>query len=84
MTGSTKGIGKATARELLQLGAKVFIVARDEARVHEVLQEFNAEFPNQAFGIHADLSLAPERKRLVDEVQVYPSHHDVRRNRLRF
>ena len=37
--GSTQGIGKAAAIELAQLGATVFLLARDEKKLKEVAEE---------------------------------------------
>jgi len=55
VTGGTRGIGRAIAEELLQLGAEVFIVARNETHVNEALREWRAANKN-VYGMVADLS----------------------------
>jgi tropinone reductase I len=54
ITGGTKGIGYAIAEELLQLGAEIFIVSRNEQQVAERVDAWRAE-GYQAFGMMADL-----------------------------
>ncbi|MBC8104700.1 MAG: SDR family oxidoreductase [Cytophagales bacterium] len=59
VTGGTKGIGWATAEELLSLGATVTIAARGDADVSARLAR---ETPGALFGIAADVS-TPEGRR---------------------
>ena len=40
ITGGTRGIGLATAEEFLKLGAEVFIVSLEPARLREQLDEW--------------------------------------------
>jgi short-subunit dehydrogenase len=42
ITGASRGIGRATALELAKLGANLVLVARDEAKLHEVAREVRA------------------------------------------
>jgi 3-dehydrosphinganine reductase len=59
VTGGSSGIGKATARMLVQRGANVSIIARRRALLEAALAEFEAErvVPAQVFQAHsADLS----------------------------
>ena len=47
ITGATAGMGAATARELVDLGAKVVLNARNERRLEEIVADLgsgNAEF----------------------------------------
>ncbi|GHH73593.1 oxidoreductase [Streptomyces sulfonofaciens] len=59
VTGATRGLGNATARELLADGAKVVITGRDERRVAEAADELGAG----AVGVVADNAdpAAPDR-----------------------
>jgi NADP-dependent 3-hydroxy acid dehydrogenase YdfG len=64
ITGATEGMGAATARELVELGAKVVINARDERRLEEIVNELGSE--NAAF-VAGDCS-EPDVCRLIAEV----------------
>lgn len=46
VTGSTAGIGLATARKLLEEGAQVIITGRTEDRIQSVIQQLKTELPN--------------------------------------
>ena len=52
VTGGTRGIGRATAECLLDLGADVLVAGRDEARAAELRQTWRAS------GKHADVVIA--------------------------
>ncbi len=68
VTGSTSGIGKATALGLARLGATVIVVARDESRGQETLEYINKESngpPGHLF--IADLSEIDSIKNLCKE-----------------
>lgn len=57
ITGSTAGIGRATAEGLARAGASVVINGRGKARVEEAVQQMRQAFPeNDITGIAADLS----------------------------
>jgi NAD(P)-dependent dehydrogenase (short-subunit alcohol dehydrogenase family) len=57
VTGSTAGIGRATAEGLARAGASVIINGRTSARVDEAVQQMRAAFPETLVsGIVADLS----------------------------
>jgi NAD(P)-dependent dehydrogenase (short-subunit alcohol dehydrogenase family) len=59
VTGSTAGIGRATAEGLARAGASVFINGRTQARVDEAVRQMRAAFPGVLIsGIVADLSTA--------------------------
>ncbi|MBC7929479.1 MAG: SDR family NAD(P)-dependent oxidoreductase, partial [Rubrivivax sp.] len=55
VTGATLGIGLAVAEELLELGAKVFVVARDAERLEAQLERWRREGA-RAEGVAADVS----------------------------
>jgi NAD(P)-dependent dehydrogenase (short-subunit alcohol dehydrogenase family) len=57
ITGSTAGIGRATAEGLARAGATVIVNGRTQARVDQAVQQMRAAFPECAIsGIAADLS----------------------------
>lgn len=57
VTGSTAGIGRATAEGLAGAGASVVVNGRTQARVDEAVRQMRAAFPESAVsGIAADLS----------------------------
>jgi tropinone reductase I len=67
VTGASKGIGLACARELALLGADVLLVARDELHLDQVRGELAEEFPAQDIdAFAADLSLGEQRLELFD------------------
>ncbi|MDT0437791.1 MULTISPECIES: SDR family oxidoreductase [Streptomyces] len=61
VTGATRGLGNATARELLADGAKVVVTGRDEGRVAEAAAELG---PN-AVGVAVDNADADAASRLI-------------------
>lgn len=67
ITGSTSGIGWATARELAAEGVHVILNGRDPARLVSAVERIQAEFPEaMADGVAADLSTAAGCQRLLD------------------
>ncbi|MGW6155482.1 SDR family oxidoreductase [Streptomyces sp. NPDC055144] len=62
VTGATRGLGNAAARELVADGAKVIITGRDEKRVAEAAEAFG----ENAVGIAADNSDPTVARRLID------------------
>jgi NAD(P)-dependent dehydrogenase (short-subunit alcohol dehydrogenase family) len=59
VTGSTAGIGRATAEGLARAGAAVIVNGRTQARVDEAVRQMRAAFPQSNIsGIAADLSTA--------------------------
>ncbi|WP_421829812.1 SDR family oxidoreductase [Larkinella sp.] len=68
VTGGTKGIGEAIVNQLLELGAEVFIVARD----NDVLQQKLAEYRQNGFlvdGLAADISQPGAVQQVAETVQ---------------
>jgi tropinone reductase I len=53
ITGGTRGIGYAVASEFLSLGAHVFVVARDRARLGACIEEWRARHPDRVIEGHA-------------------------------
>ena len=66
VTGTTSGIGKATAVRLAREGAKVALTARREEKLRELVLEIEGA-GGSAFAVPGDLTIASDRKRLVDE-----------------
>ncbi|HEU4452120.1 MAG TPA: SDR family oxidoreductase [Longimicrobium sp.] len=68
VTGATEGIGRAVAEEMLRLGARVLVVARDEARLAERVDGWRAEGLD-AGGIAADVAERGAAARIVAEAE---------------
>ena len=68
VTGATRGIGLAIAEEFLQLGATVFIAARDGNEVARRVEEWRAQ-GQQAHGVGADVSNDAGRCALIAAVE---------------
>ncbi|MCC6303182.1 MAG: SDR family oxidoreductase [Gammaproteobacteria bacterium] len=69
VTGSTAGIGFATARALAAEGARVTVNGRTEARVRGAVERLRAEFPGASVeGIAADLGGAEGCRTLGDRL----------------
>lgn len=67
VTGGTKGIGEAIVRQFLDLGASVFIVARD----NDLLQQQLADYRQQGHtveGLSVDLGQPDAARRIIDAV----------------
>lgn len=69
VTGGSRGIGRAVAEELLALGARVLVAARDPAGLDACLTDWNQP-PDRASGVVADVSTAAGRARLLDAADV--------------
>lgn len=68
VTGATKGIGKAIAEELLNLGANVFIVARSEEDVRHVVSGWQSKSLH-AEGISADVTIPENRDKIFEQIE---------------
>ena len=69
VTGGTRGIGQATAAELLALGAEVLVVARGAEGLERVLAEWRGEHGQRARGIAADVTTGAGRAAVVAAVR---------------
>jgi len=76
VTGGTKGIGRAIAEEMLQLGAEVHIVARNSDEVEESIAGWQQQ-GLRAFGSAADVSLSGDRNGLMDTLKSHWSRLDI-------
>jgi NAD(P)-dependent dehydrogenase (short-subunit alcohol dehydrogenase family) len=72
VTGGTKGIGRAVAEELLDLGAAVTVVARTAADVDATVAALATRGPID--GVAADVTAAPDRARIVAAIGGAPLH----------
>lgn len=70
VTGGTKGIGRAIAQELLDLGAEVLIVARDAGEVAEAVAGWT-HLGLPAAGVAADVSTAAGRAAIFEHVSAH-------------
>lgn len=68
ITGATKGIGKAIAAEFLDLGAQVFIAARNEKDVLQTVADWQSK-GWQAEGEGADVTDPDDRRKIFDQVE---------------
>lgn len=67
ITGATKGIGLAIAEEFLQLGAEIFILARNKDDINEKLKSWK-EKGYIADGIACDVQSEQERKNAIQAI----------------
>jgi NAD(P)-dependent dehydrogenase (short-subunit alcohol dehydrogenase family) len=67
VTGSTKGIGLATAESLLAAGASVVVSARTAADVRDVAARLGAGAAGQVLGIPCNVANPDDCRRLVEE-----------------
>jgi NAD(P)-dependent dehydrogenase (short-subunit alcohol dehydrogenase family) len=78
ITGATSGIGRAAAKALATLGARIIVVARSEVRGASVLAELQAIAPDAAHGIYyGDLSRIADMKRVAAEISAAEPRIDV-------
>ena len=68
ITGATRGIGEAIARQFLALGAEVFLVARSEDQMDKTLAAYRRQ-GLAAHGTTADVSLPEGRRKIIREVR---------------
>lgn len=65
--GSTQGIGKASALELAQLGATVYLMARDEEKLKTAVKDLDASKGQKHHYIVADFSKPAEVKKAITD-----------------
>lgn len=76
VTGTSSGIGKATAARLASEGAKVAVTARRRERLDELVSDIEGA-GGAAHAIAADLTSEDDRKRIVDEAVAQYSGLDI-------
>lgn len=67
ITGSSMGIGKELARQVLQAGGKVVITGRNEARLNSVKEEFK-NYPDNLLVVRGDVACYEEDINMVKEI----------------
>lgn len=67
VTGGSKGIGKATVRELLKEGARVSTCARGRAALDKTVAELRADPGGDLIGVTADLTNPADAERFIAE-----------------
>jgi NAD(P)-dependent dehydrogenase (short-subunit alcohol dehydrogenase family) len=78
ITGATSGIGQVAAEALAGMGARLILVARDEARGEAALARLRARGPGIAHRVHrADLSGMAATKRVAAEIAAAEARVDV-------
>lgn len=65
--GGTSGMGKATAKQLLQKGAKVIVVSKEQASVDAAVTELSAY--GEVSGLRVNLALASDVKDFIDTLE---------------
>jgi NAD(P)-dependent dehydrogenase (short-subunit alcohol dehydrogenase family) len=69
VTGSTKGIGRAIAEELLRAGARVTISARNEGEVKSAASDLEKDHPKRVLGRRCDVRREDDVKALFEETE---------------
>jgi Tropinone reductase 1 len=76
ITGATKGIGKAIAEEFLNLGAQIFIVARNEDDVRQTITDWESK-GWKAEGVNGDVTNPHDRKKIFGQVKKKYGSQDI-------
>ena len=67
VTGGSRGIGRETARTLLEAGARVVICARTPATLEETRAELQSKTGGEVLSVVADMAVEADAERLVRE-----------------
>lgn len=76
ITGATRGIGKATVEEFLELGAEVFIVSRNQIDIEEQLEVYKVN-GYKVEGMKCDVTNSEDREKLFEKVNSSWSKLDI-------
>ena len=71
ITGASSGLGRETARQAAQEGAKLVLVARRKDQLKELANEIQREFNVELLIVSADLSQATQIERVVVKSKEY-------------
>jgi NAD(P)-dependent dehydrogenase (short-subunit alcohol dehydrogenase family) len=78
VTGGTSGIGQVAAERLAGMGARIVLVARDQARGQAAVERLRTRAPGIAHSLHlADLSVLGETKRVAAGIAAAEPRIDV-------
>ncbi|GMG99511.1 hypothetical protein Nepgr_001351 [Nepenthes gracilis] len=77
ITGSTKGIGYALAKEFLKVGDNVVVCSRSAERVESTIQSLKGEFGERVWGTRCDVRAAHDVKDLVAFAQESLKYIDI-------
>ncbi len=78
VTGSTDGIGKATARELAAHGAEVILHGRDQGKGQEVIRDLKRQVWNRKLDlVIADFCIQDQVRHMAEEIASRYTHLDV-------
>src|SRR5207247_553443 len=78
VTGSSRGLGRAMARALVQAGADVIVNGREGAKLAPVVAEISALRPGaKVHAIAADLGNRADVSRLIDEAIAWQGRLDI-------
>src|SRR4051812_37831626 len=69
VTGSTKGIGRAIAEELLRAGARVTLSARNDGEVQAAARDLEKAHPKQVLARRCDVRREDDVKALFEETE---------------
>ena len=83
ITGATRGIGQAIAKEFISLGAEIFIVARGEDILNKQLKEY-ADNRHKVYGFAGDMSKKDDRIKMFDEIKKVWDSFDILVNNVGF